>query len=57
MIVWGLLIEAPPAVVVAVSVAAIVASMVVTPGPGQARESFSMLTRCSSFRDRPDSRA
>ena len=45
MIVWGYLIEAPSAVVLVVSVAAIVASMVVTPGPGQARESFSMLMR------------
>ena len=45
MIVWGLLIAASDAVVVAVSILAIASSMFVTPGPDHATDSYSFLMR------------
>lgn len=45
MIVWGLLIEAPTAVVIAVSLAGMAASMAVTPGPENATEAYSIPMR------------
>jgi uncharacterized membrane protein len=45
MIVWGLLIEVPTGVVVAVSLAAMAASMILTPGPEHATDSYSFLMR------------
>jgi uncharacterized membrane protein len=45
MIVWGLLIEASTPVVAVVSVAALAASMAVTPGPEHATEAYSFLMK------------
>jgi uncharacterized membrane protein len=45
MIVWGLLIEAPTAVVFAVSAGAIGASMLLTPGPEHAPDRYSIAMR------------
>jgi uncharacterized membrane protein len=45
MIVWGLLIEVPNAVVLALSVGALGASMLITPGPQHANDAYPILMR------------
>ena len=45
MIVWGLLVRASDAVVIAISVLAIASSMLVTPGPEHAKDAYSLPMR------------